>query len=83
MCSIFHAKLVRRSLDGVKDTCASMGARPADIWAGCGVSRKAMHLLTFTHVPLDKTVSSLQQQHSSNASSTLREAQPMSTSGLG
>lgn len=60
MCSILQAKLVRRSLDGVKDTCAAWGLDQLTYGQGVA-SRKAMHLLT--HVPLDKPVSRLQQQH--------------------
>lgn len=33
----------------------SLGALPADIWGGCGVARKAMHLLKFNHDLLDET----------------------------
>lgn len=33
----------------------SLGALPADIWGGCGVARKPMHLLKFNHDLLDQT----------------------------
>lgn len=32
----------------------SVGALPADIWGGCGMARKAMHLPTFNHNLLDE-----------------------------
>lgn len=65
-CSIFCARLQSRQCEG---HLCSLGALPADIWVGCGVSRKAMHLLTFNHVLLDSTLSS-------NAPCTVRELQP-------
>lgn len=52
--SMIHAQLYsqERSRQCEGHLCSS-GALPADIWGGCGVVRKDMHLLTFNHVLLD------------------------------